>query len=66
MPIIKPHATDLQGLCIASIERFSCYGSSPFSMGKVIFQFNRVGFFEDIHTKQRRADVIHIYNPLII
>jgi hypothetical protein len=24
----------------------------------VIFQFNRVGFCEDIHTKQRRADYI--------
>jgi len=35
--------------------RFNDFGSSPFSMGKVIFQFKRVGFREDIHTKQRRA-----------
>jgi hypothetical protein len=30
-------------------------GSSLFPMGKVTFQINRVGFCEDIHTKQRSA-----------
>jgi hypothetical protein len=31
------------------------YGSSLFLMDKMLFQFNRVGFCDDIHTKQRRA-----------
>jgi hypothetical protein len=31
-------------------------GSSLFPMDKMIFQFIRVGFCEDIHTEQRRAN----------
>jgi len=34
-------------------------GSSLFSMDKVIFNSNRAGFYEDIHTKQRRAQKIN-------
>jgi hypothetical protein len=31
------------------------YGSSLFLMDKMLFQFTRIGFCDDIHTKQRRA-----------
>ena len=31
-------------------------GSSLFLMDKMLFQFTRIGFCDDIHTKQRRAD----------
>jgi hypothetical protein len=30
-------------------------GSSLFLMDKMLFQFTRIGFCDDIHTKQRRA-----------
>jgi hypothetical protein len=36
----------------AEIEK---QGSSLFLMDKMLFQFNRVGFCDDVHTKQRRA-----------
>ena len=36
------------------------YGSSLFLMGKMLFQFIRIGFCDDIHTKQRRAANIDI------
>ena len=39
---------------------FNFFGSSLFSMGMVIFQFSRVGFREDIHTKQRRANFLNL------
>ena len=40
------------------------YVSSLFPMDKMIFQFIRSGFCEDIHTKQRRAKFLYtdIYN----
>jgi len=31
------------------------FGSSLFLMDKMLFQFTRIGFCNDIHTKQRRA-----------
>jgi len=32
-------------------------GSSLFLMDKMLFQFIRIGFCDDIHTKQRRAEI---------
>jgi DNA primase len=32
-------------------------GSSLFLMDKMLFQFTRIGFCDDIHTKQRRANI---------
>ena len=43
-----------EGVFTPSLRNLS---SSPLSMGKVIFQFNRVDFCEDIHTKRRRANI---------
>jgi hypothetical protein len=34
-------------------------GSSLFLMDKMLFQFTRIGFCDDIHTKQRRAVCSH-------
>ena len=38
-----------------AVQRFEKLGSSLFLMGKMLFQFTRIGFCDDIHTKQRRA-----------
>jgi hypothetical protein len=35
------------------------FGSSLFLMDKMLFQFTRIGFCDDIHTKQRRALIFY-------
>ena len=44
-------------LCIFNTFDINCFGSSLFLMDKMLFQFNRVGFCDDVHTKQRRSIV---------
>jgi hypothetical protein len=40
---------------VISWKYYAFLGSSLFLMDKMLFQFNRVGFCDDVHTKQRRA-----------
>jgi len=39
------------------VEEDKTEGSSLFLMDKMLFQFTRIGFCDDIHTKKRRASV---------
>ena len=43
----------------AGTNTYTNFGSSLFLMDKMLFQFTRIGFCDDIHTKQRRALILY-------
>jgi hypothetical protein len=42
------------------------FGSSLFLVDKMLFQFTRIGFCDDIHTKQRRAFFVDVTTWIVL